>query len=66
MTSWIPGFHFEVPSEARGVTDPGVGCTAWLGIFFIRDNRRTLTRTHAILADAQLNLRLDAASVESA
>jgi hypothetical protein len=27
------GFHFEVDEEARGVTDPGVGCTDWLGHF---------------------------------
>jgi hypothetical protein len=31
MTIWILWFHFEVDSEARGVTDPGVGCTDWFG-----------------------------------
>jgi hypothetical protein len=33
MTISILGFHFEVPAEARGVTDPGVGCTDWFGLF---------------------------------
>ncbi len=33
MTIWIPGIHFEVDEEARGVTDPGVGCTDWLAPF---------------------------------
>jgi hypothetical protein len=31
MTIWILWFHIEKDSEARGVTDPGVGCTDWLG-----------------------------------
>jgi hypothetical protein len=31
MTISILGFHFEVDEEARGVTDPGVGCTGWFG-----------------------------------
>jgi hypothetical protein len=30
MTISILWFHFEVDEEARGVTDPGVGCTDWL------------------------------------
>jgi hypothetical protein len=33
MTISIREFHFEVDEEARGVTDPGVGCTDWLGAF---------------------------------
>ena len=33
MTISILGFHFDVPSEARGVTDPVVGCTGWFGGF---------------------------------
>jgi hypothetical protein len=32
MTISILWFHFEVDEEARGVTDPGVGCTGWLAI----------------------------------
>jgi hypothetical protein len=32
MTNSILGFHFEVDSEARGVTDPGVGCSGLLGL----------------------------------
>ena len=31
MTIWIPGFHLEVDEGARGVKDPGVGCTDLLG-----------------------------------
>jgi hypothetical protein len=31
MTIHILWFHFEVPSIARGVTDPGVGSGALLG-----------------------------------
>ena len=31
MTIWIQGFHLEVDEGARGMTDPGVGCTGLFG-----------------------------------
>jgi hypothetical protein len=39
--NWILILQFEVPSVARGVTDPGVGSGDLLGISVVRDFRRT-------------------------
>ena len=38
-TIHIRWFHFEIPSEARGVTDGGVGSGALLGLFCMERNR---------------------------
>jgi hypothetical protein len=36
------GRHWASHSIARGVTDPGIGCTDWLGLFFIGDAARRI------------------------
>jgi len=35
IRNWILILHFKVPSVARGVTAPGVGSGALLGLFFV-------------------------------
>jgi hypothetical protein len=42
MTTSILGFNFEMGEEARGVTDPGVGCTGWFALFLPGFSKLTL------------------------
>ena len=53
LTISISLFHFESPEVARGVTDPGVGSGALLGLFSSVDYRRESAASNQAMPETQ-------------